>query len=189
MPDRLHSPRPRRLGNGRAFTLIEILVVLVIIGIASAIIVPHIGTRSDLKVAAVARVVMADLVFAQNRAITTQQTQYITFDPTNGNYTVYGALPLTTPLTHPITQMPFIVQFGAGGTYGLTDSTMTSIDFGGNAGQPQTISFDSLGTPNLYTVSTNTNTPIVAPAAIVLTNGAVSLTVNVEPDTGAISVH
>ena len=35
-----------------AFTLVEILTVVVILGIASAIIVPQISTRDDLKAAA-----------------------------------------------------------------------------------------------------------------------------------------
>jgi prepilin-type N-terminal cleavage/methylation domain-containing protein len=171
------------------FTLIEVLVVIVIIGIASAIIVPQLGTRSDLKAAAVARVIIADLIYAQNRAITTQQYQYVAVDPANGKYTLYGTAPLTTPLTHPITQMPFIAQFGASGTNGLTDSTLTSVDFGGTAGQAQTLAFDSLGTPCLYPASGGTPTPLTGTGSIVITNGAASLTVSVEPDTGAISVH
>src|SRR5437868_2198668 len=63
----------------RAFTLVEILMVVLILAIASAVIVPQIGSRSDLKVAAGARLVMSDLIWAQNRAITTQQQQFVVF--------------------------------------------------------------------------------------------------------------
>jgi len=63
----------------RAFTLVEILMVVVILAITSAIIIPQISSRDDLKVASAARVVMADLIWAQNRAISTQQKQYVFF--------------------------------------------------------------------------------------------------------------
>src|SRR5215475_9916349 len=53
----------------RGFTLVEILAVVVILGIASAIIIPQIGSRDDMKAAAAARVLIADLIYAQNLAI------------------------------------------------------------------------------------------------------------------------
>ena len=63
------SRRRRPFGSRRGFTLVEILCVVVILGIASAIIIPQLGTHDDMKVAAAARTVMADLIYAQNTAI------------------------------------------------------------------------------------------------------------------------
>lgn len=54
----------RAPGQRRAFTLIEILVVVVIIGIGAAVIVPNLGTRNDLMAQAATRVLMADLIYA-----------------------------------------------------------------------------------------------------------------------------
>src|SRR4051812_1277839 len=68
-----------RRGGKAAFTLVEILMVVIILGIASAVIVPNLGTRNDMNVAAAARVVMADLMYAQNRAIVTQSMTYVQF--------------------------------------------------------------------------------------------------------------
>ena len=52
---------PARLRARRGFTLVEILTVVLILGIASAIIAPQIGSRGDLKVRAAARVLVSDL--------------------------------------------------------------------------------------------------------------------------------
>src|SRR5829696_352345 len=75
-------------GFPRAFTLVEILVVVIILGIAGAIIVPSIGSRDDMKAAAAARVIMADLIYAQNLAITSQGNRYINFDTVNQQYSL-----------------------------------------------------------------------------------------------------
>ena len=46
------QPVPHQAVVRRGFTLVEILVVVIILGIASAVIVPNLGTRNDLNVAA-----------------------------------------------------------------------------------------------------------------------------------------
>src|SRR3982751_6922276 len=68
-----------RTQNAKGFTLIEILTVVVILGIAAAAVIPELGTRDDLKIASTARNVMGDLMYAQNRAIATQKKHYVQF--------------------------------------------------------------------------------------------------------------
>src|SRR3954463_12559475 len=97
----------------RAFTLVEILVVVIILGIAGAIIVPNLGTRDDLKAAAAARVIMADMIYTQNLAITNQGNRYMTFDVVAQKYSVIdntGAV-----ITHPVDHVPYIQLFSAVG--------------------------------------------------------------------------
>src|SRR5687768_17325096 len=70
-----------RLNNSRpAFTLVEILVVVVILGIAAAIIVPQMSSRDDLRVEGARRMLMADLIYAQNRSITSQVRHFVVFE-------------------------------------------------------------------------------------------------------------
>src|SRR5258706_16435798 len=88
-----------------AFTLVEILVVVIILGIAGAIIVPSIGSRNDLKAAAAARGIMADLIYTQNLAITSQGNRYVKFDVVNQQYSVTNSAGGT--INHPANQKAF----------------------------------------------------------------------------------
>jgi type II secretion system protein H len=74
--------------GGAGFTLVEILAVIVILGIASAIVIPQIGTRDDMRVKAAARTLIADLIYAQNLAISTGQVVYVRFDVAGNQYSM-----------------------------------------------------------------------------------------------------
>src|SRR4051812_46986306 len=130
----------------RAFTLIEILMVVTIIAIASAIIVPQIGTRDDLKQAAGARVVMADLIWAQNRAISTQQKQYIIFS--GQSYTLWYKDSTNTlkKNSHPVTHNEYTTSFGVKNTPMADVSISGTPSFAGK----NSLCFDEMGTPFGY---------------------------------------
>src|SRR5438046_1726291 len=108
---------PIRRITRRAFTLVEILAVVVIIGIASAIIIPQIGTRDDMRAAAAARVVVSDLIYAQNLAIANGTVVYVKFDTANNKYTLLSTANSggDVALNNPITQMTYTQQFGPTG--------------------------------------------------------------------------
>jgi type II secretion system protein H len=171
--------------RSRGFTLVEILCVVVILGIASAIIIPQLGSRDDLVVSSAARVLMADLIYAQNRAISTQRRQYVQF---NGQtYTVLSREADADPLvaiTHPVNKNTYSFTFGSTAP-GMANVTLTSANFGGQA----YMGFDELGSPFAYDSVANTITPLVAPGTVVLTAGGASLTISVEPYTGEITVQ
>jgi prepilin-type N-terminal cleavage/methylation domain-containing protein len=167
-------------GAGRGFTLIEILMVVVILGIASAVIVPQIGTRDDLKVAAAARIVMADLIYAQNRSIATQQMHCVEMDADAERYGLVTLADPDTYITHPINKDDFVVRFGS--TPGLEGVTVTSADFDDQT----SLGFDELGTP--YAIGESGPEALTAAGTIVLTSGSHSLTISIEPFTGEISL-
>jgi len=174
----------------RAFTLVEILVCVVILGISAAVIVPNMSDRDDLKVSAASRLVMADLMYAQNRAITTQSKHYIIFDTTSATHS-YQLATSVTPLvaiTHPLTkESSYVATFGTGGTNGLTDVALTSASFEGKT----TIAFDELGVPYYYDPVANTTTALstTGGSTIKLTSGKFSMTITIEPYTGEIKVN
>lgn len=72
------SLRSKR-GRG-AYTLIEILVVVAVLGIAGALVIPSMGQTDVLRVQSAVRIVVGDISFAQSDAIAYQQRRAIVFD-------------------------------------------------------------------------------------------------------------
>jgi len=70
----------------RAFTLVEVLVVVAVIAIAGAIVVPSITQTGSMNVQAAGRMVIADLLFAQNDAIAKQKSRKVVYDVANNKY-------------------------------------------------------------------------------------------------------
>ena len=56
----------------RAFTLIELLIVVVLLGIAGMLVVPAMGSVGVLRIQAAVRTLVSDLTFAQGDAIAQQ---------------------------------------------------------------------------------------------------------------------
>lgn len=166
----------------RAFTLVEILVVVVILGLISAVIIPQIGSRDDLRCAASARVVMSDLIYAQNLAISQQSTKYVKF--TSTGYGVYNAGTAATAITHPVNKTAYLQTFGASGSPGLVNTSIGTSTFDGSP----TLAFDELGSPYSYNAVANTITPLAAAGEIVLVSGTYRLKVSIEPFTGEMTV-
>ncbi len=170
-----------------AFTLVEVLIVLVIIGIAAAVIVPQMSSRDDLKAAAGARVVMSDLMYAQNLAITRQTYHYLVFDITNQRYSVVTSASMTTPIAHPVSKSPYTVVFGANGSPGVKNMSIDAASFkGGGASAYATIGFDELGTPMVRTGS-GPDEPLSS-GSISIRSGSHRLQISVEPYTGQLTV-
>ena len=74
-----------------AYTLIEVLIVVLIIGVASAIVVPQMLSAGTLGVQAAARMIMADILYAQNEAIAQQSNRKVVFDVPNNRYRLTDA--------------------------------------------------------------------------------------------------
>lgn len=74
------------VGAGRGYTLIEVLIVVVVLGIAGAIVVPQMLSAGQLGVQAAVRMVIADIHYAQNDAVAQQAPRCVEFDPDNDSY-------------------------------------------------------------------------------------------------------
>jgi prepilin-type N-terminal cleavage/methylation domain-containing protein len=175
-----HAPVRGSVSRG-AFTLVEILAVVIILGIASALIIPQLSSRDDLKAASAARLIMADLIYAQNQSIAMQRMHYVKFDIEGRSYTILDSMSPERPITHPVTkESAFVTRFQQGP--GLRDVALVSATFNGYP----VLAFDELGTPHYY------NGAATAPATvseIVIRSGVHKLSVAVEPYTGEVHVR
>jgi type II secretion system protein H len=179
------APHPRVARRAAAgFTLIEILVVVVILGIVAAVIVPQLNSRDDLKAASAARALTADLIYAQNLAITRQQMIYVTFDAAAETYKMVDSLSPENVLTHPVLLSPYLVSLGANAT--MPQLRTTVIDTASFDGQ-SIIGFDEMGVPHGVT-SAGVASAMTA-GSIAITCGSTTMTVTVEPYTGSITVN
>ena len=149
-----------------AFTMAEILVVVIILAVAAAIVVPMAVDTGDLQASSGAQMLAADLQYAQNMAITTQQLVTVTFEPTANRYTLSNA---SGTLIHPIKKTAYVVDFDT--TDGLSKLRLMSASFASTT----VVRFDELGAPS--------NAGVVT-----LQAGASILRINVAAATGRITV-
>ncbi len=124
----------------RAFTLVEILVVVIVLGIASAIVVPHMVRSGQMNAQAAARMLIADILIAQNDAIAHQRIRRVVFEPAQNRYRITDDTNLTIPAS----------WRGSGGY--ITDFTgdrrfdgvrIDHVDFGSDG----YLEFDDIGSP------------------------------------------
>lgn len=74
--------------TGRGYTLVEILIVVTVLGIAGALVVPAMGGTGVLRVQAAVRTIIADLTEAQSDALAYQRPRAVVFDPGASRYLV-----------------------------------------------------------------------------------------------------
>jgi prepilin-type N-terminal cleavage/methylation domain-containing protein len=159
----------------RGYTLIELLIVIAMLGIAGALVIPSMGSTDVLRVQATVRAIVADINVAQSDALAHQQPRALIFDPATNTYVVI--------------EVPGSTIEPTGNTIKLVDlndrrrfhnSRLVSADF---SGDPVLI-FDELGGP---VTDVGGNTPSSGGTIVISGSGSV-FNINVEAYTGRVSV-
>jgi prepilin-type N-terminal cleavage/methylation domain-containing protein len=156
----------------RAFTLIEVLVVVTVIAIAGAIVVPQMLKAGTLQIQAGGRMVIADLLYAQNEAIAQAAVRRVVFDPAQNRYRLTdgsGVALQASWRSGGSNTADYSVDFNRDTRF--SGVKLSAADFGGT----QTIEFDALGTPS-------------AGGTVDLTAGNVHYRIAVAPFTGRVTI-
>ena len=157
------------------FTLTELLIVVIILGIAAAVAIPMMSSASSMQLRAAAGMVAADLEYAKSMSISSGQRYAVVFNAANETYEIRD--PNNVVIKHPVNiSHNYVVDFANDGRLNRVD--IVSANFDGNS----TVKFDYLGSPfNQADADLNSG-------VITLQAGGVNKTVSVEPVTGFISV-
>ena len=133
----------RQASVGRGYTLIEVLIVVTIVGIAGAVVVPAMLSAGSLGVQAASRMIIADLLYAQNDAVAKQRVRTVKFDVFADSYNLRDE---DDKMLHAQwmggSDENYIVDFQNDSRFDGVN--ITKVDFDGDA----EVSFDELGAPS-----------------------------------------
>ncbi len=175
--------------KSRAYTLIEILIVVAILGISAAMLIPYIGDRGGLEVQAAVRMVISDLSFAQSDALAHQEYRRVYFYPDSRGYCIIRVTdadfnnafdPATADyITDPLGSgdQAYIVDFTTDDRFAGVAIKTVNIDSGS-----QFVTFDALG----GTVRTG-SIPGVG-GTIEVSSGSTVYQIDLAPFTGKLTV-
>ena len=161
------------------FTLIEVLIVVVIIGITAMMAVPMLTAAGSVQVRSAANMLAADLEYAKSMAISRGQRYSVSFDTADENYWLLDEDGDT--IEHPV-RKGFSYSFDFDESDRLSDVVISSCAF--EPGSRSVVTFDYLGCP--YSGSDMSNA--LSSGYVRLRGGKVTLDVNIEPVTGYISI-
>ena len=171
----VRAGRPGAHRTRRGYTLVEILIVVVIMGIAGALVIPSMGATDVLRVQSVVRTIVADINFAQSDGLARQEGRAIVFDPDANSYAlveVHGST--LDPGTDTIYEVKLTntVKFG--------DARIVSAEFDGDP----VLVFDEMGGP----VTEPDGTTPSGGGTIVVTGSGSQYEIEIEAYTGRVTV-
>lgn len=145
-----------RLSGRRCYTLIELIIVIAILGIAGALLIPHLGARSAMTAQGAVRLIIGDLSFAQADALANQELRRVHFYNDGRGYCLVrlDSADLNQPFDENATDHDYVIDpLSRPGSLGLyivdftTDRrfggiTISNVDIDGGS---RDLTFDSLG--------------------------------------------
>jgi prepilin-type N-terminal cleavage/methylation domain-containing protein len=129
----------------RGFTLVELMIVMVILGIAAAIVVPMASSAGTLQVRAAGNMVAAGLEYAKSLAISRGNNYAVHFTTAQAYQIEDLSKPVSDPdriVNDPVKQgsNKYIVNF-------QTDTRLNQVTMATNFDGGNTVSFNYLGSP------------------------------------------
>ncbi len=165
----------RRCARPSGLTLIEVLMVVAILGIAATIVISTTGDTSDLQVRAAARELTSVLLYAQTLAIAAQQTRQVVFDDVQHGYQVQDSD--GNVITDPVNNTGMQMTFPTNKNYRRV--TIANININGTSA----VAFNDLGAP-----LDGNGDPLNTAANVTLAAGTIQIRIDVEPVSGKINL-
>lgn len=132
--------------DGRGFTLVEMITVLIVIGIVAAFIIVRMMDTRSVDLNSQLDVVKNHLRYAQSRAMATASPWGVTFATSKTYFLFRGSAPTT----------PVIFQGEDNTTVDLS-AKKSALTITSASAAPQTITFDAYGSPGGTTITVTTN--------------------------------
>lgn len=172
----------------RGFSLLELLVVMLILGIIASVVVPQLSSSDSYKLEIASRELANALRFAREEAIRTGTPHGVDYTAATKLLQVYR---LDTSATHqydvyhPVDKQLLWLDYSATGEQAPVQLDTVTLLYGGSASNRTYISFDEYGTPRYL------NGPIyemLDNATFVISDAGQTSTINVSPMTGRVTV-
>ncbi|MBS3821169.1 MAG: prepilin-type N-terminal cleavage/methylation domain-containing protein [Planctomycetes bacterium] len=162
----------------RAFTLVEIIIVVIILGIVSGIVIISTMPTETTSAVAAADIIARDLELARQEANGRQEALVVEFSVSSNSYSIKDTD--GNVISHPVKQTTASININDEVTTGTI--TLVSADFGDSG---QSIYFSALGEP----VASDLTTPISSDSKVVVQCGDETYSVIVAPVTGRVRVQ
>ena len=171
---RRHKLKKTRTG----LTLLEVITVLAVIMLVAFLVVPLRSRAAEARLRSAASMIVSDLEYIKNLAISSQQYYSMIFDYDDQSF-MYKVCDSEGIIEHPLSAgLPFEVHFSQ-------DRRLRQILGKADFDSTRIITFDYLGSP--YS-GIGTRTPLLS-GQIFIQAGELKLVVYVEPVTGYVSVR
>ena len=153
------------------FTMTEMLLVVALLGVASAVAIPQFSSNTTQYAQIAARSISQDIQYAQDLAVTTQSPITLSI-PSGYEYSlkdIWGTI-----LTHPVNRKPYSVNFQDDPDISQLNIT---VDFGGAT----KVVFDAFGTPSTGGTITLSHSSMTSDVVLTLHAATGSVTVSQTP--------
>ena len=158
----------------KAFTIVELIIVVFILSIVSMIAIPMLSSAADTQVRSAANILAADIEYTKNLAITHQENYSVVFDSSNHTYEIRDKY--SNVIDHPVTGKPYSVNFPNESR--LSRVRISSALFDGS----NVLTFDYLGSPY-----NGLSSPLNS-GEIILDADGFSMTIEVQAVTGYLTI-
>ena len=136
------------MAKRKAYTCIELMMVVMVVAIVIAFSLSGEDNTGKEKARLAAERFESDVAYARRASIARPDTPVvIKLDQANNRYWLASASSPDTPLTHPMSGDPYIVNLGTGASGEPQDVQLVAADFGGDA----VLGFNSTGTTDQAT--------------------------------------